>query len=134
LILERYTCDMREYVKRRKINKRYIVDVIPLVKQMVECVKQLQRDKLIHFDIKLDNFFYKDGVIVLGDFGLCMDEKEYNLMTNHGEKHSFRGTCTTMAPEVLFEFPSDNRFKIDLYSLGVVLYQILTHRLPFYET
>lgn len=75
----------------------------------------------MHRDFKADNIFIKDGVCKIGDFGFS---KQVIQTTN-----TFLGTPLTMAPEVLGQKDYDNR--ADLWSLGVVYYNMLEGQLPF---
>lgn len=81
---------------------------------------------IIHHDVKTSNIMLQDGDInrvKLMDFGLA---RERNTQT----EIMIRGTVEYMAPEMVKEVPIDQR--VDLYSLGVVLYQISTGQLPFF--
>ncbi len=77
----------------------------------------------MHRDIKLDNLFIKEGRIVIGDFGFSTDEITSKTRL---------GTLVTMAPEMHLCQVYDNR--IDLWSLGVIFYQLLYKKYPFYAT
>ncbi|MBN2445974.1 MAG: serine/threonine protein kinase [Phycisphaerae bacterium] len=79
---------------------------------------------IVHRDLKPGNIFYDDGYVLIGDYGLS---KHISVSRHSGQTVSV-GTVHYMAPEI----GSGNYSKaIDIYSLGVILYEMLTGRLPF---
>lgn len=91
--------------------------------QVARGVLALHDRRLAHFDLKPSNVFLNGEVARVGDYGLA------KLLTEGRATLSFgRGTPHYMAPEML-KNRADHR--ADLYSLGVMLYESLTFRLPF---
>jgi serine/threonine-protein kinase PpkA len=91
--------------------------------QICRGVSALHERRLAHFDLKPSNVFLKGDVARVGDYGLA------KLMIDGRQTLSFgRGTPHYMAPEML-----KNRadLRADVYSLGVILFELLTGRLPF---
>jgi eukaryotic-like serine/threonine-protein kinase len=81
---------------------------------------------LVHRDIKPANILLsEDGRVKVGDFGIAKAAESADL-TQEG---SFVGTAKYLAPEQVESKPVDGR--TDLYSLGIVLYEMLTGRVPF---
>ncbi|MGE3180959.1 MAG: serine/threonine-protein kinase [Phycisphaerae bacterium] len=79
---------------------------------------------IVHRDLKPGNIFYDDGYVKIGDYGLS---KHLSVSQHSGNTMSV-GTVHYMAPEI----GSGNYSKaIDIYALGVMLYEMLTGRLPF---
>ena len=79
---------------------------------------------IVHRDLKPANIFYDDGYVKIGDYGLS---KHLSVSKHSGQTVSV-GTVHYMAPEI----GSGNYTKaIDIYALGVILYEMLTGRLPF---
>ncbi|MFN3241653.1 MAG: serine/threonine-protein kinase [Planctomycetota bacterium] len=97
-----------------------------LVRAFLQAARGLQalhERSLVHFDIKPANVFLKGGVARLGDYGLS------KLVTHsRGSLSMGRGTPYYMAPEML-QRRGDQRS--DIYSLGVMLYEILCGKVPF---
>jgi serine/threonine protein kinase len=81
----------------------------------------------IHRDVKPDNILLRDdNSCVLSDFGIARTVDSATMMTRTG---SIVGTPFYMSPEQLRGKEVDGR--ADLYSLGVVFYQLLTGKVPY---
>jgi len=92
---------------------------IKWVKQLCETLQLVHANKIVHHDLKPENLLFdNEGRIKIADFGVA------NTRT---------GTLAYMSPELFMPAekvsPYDGR--IDIYSLGVTLLEILTHRNPF---
>lgn len=123
LVLE-YVCGRSlEYIINTK--KIHWKETIKIVKNLA-CILQLLHDKgIVHLDIKSSNVIVTDtGEIKLTDFGIAQffDENIYLA-------EQILGTPEYMSPEQHIGKKLDHRS--DIYSLGILFYELLTGRLPF---
>ena len=101
-----------------------LAEVRAWLKGLVEGVAYLHDHGIVHRDLKPANLFMEEGIVKIGDYGLA------KLITpSQGSEHSESiGTCHYMAPEIA----SGKYHKpIDIYAIGVILYEMLTGRVPF---
>jgi len=90
-------------------------------------LKYLHEHKIVYRDLKLENLLIdSDGHIKITDFGLCKEEISFTDTTK-----TFCGTPEYLAPEVLED--NDYGHAVDWWGFGVVLYEMLCGRLPFYN-
>lgn len=100
-------------------------DVIRLGIDICKALEICQEHNIIHRDIKPGNIFVsQNGTFKLGDFGVA------KTMNNMGTVMTKAGTYTYMAPELYKG--EKNSASVDIYSLGMVMYQLLNYnRDPF---
>jgi hypothetical protein len=94
------------------------------LKGLVEGVAYLHDHGIVHRDLKPANLFMEEGLVKIGDYGLAK-----LIDASRGSDHSESiGTCHYMAPEIA----SGKYHKpIDIYAIGVILYEMITGRVPF---
>lgn len=91
---------------------------------IVAGVEHLHQEGLVHRDLKPGNLFDDRGVIKVGDYGLSKFISE----TRRGGHTESVGTFHYMAPEV---GRGEYGREIDIYAMGVILYELVTGQLPF---
>ncbi len=105
-------------------------DSLILMEKVVRAVAYAHSEGVIHRDLKPANIMVdRQGEPHIMDFGLAKQVFEGSLLTRSG---AFLGTPFYMAPEQIRGEVVDARS--DLYTLGVILYEILAGRLPFTGT
>ncbi|MCX6173918.1 MAG: protein kinase [Ignavibacteriales bacterium] len=103
-----------------------IEEVIDIAKQIAEGLKKAHEHGIIHRDIKSANIFItKDSIVKILDFGLAKLSNR-TQMTRMGDTV---GTVSYMSPEQARGMKVDHR--TDIWSFGVVMYEMLTGELPF---
>lgn len=120
--------DLQKYIKANYPNGVPEITAVKIFKQMLDAVSYLHTKKVCHRDIKLENFLVfdsKDSLrIVLADLGFSIQFSE-----DIEKCDEFCGTLEYMAPEFYMFNPYDQ--KVDIWSLGISLFEILTAKLPF---
>lgn len=102
-------------------------EILLIFTQMCLALNQLHRRKMLHRDIKTPNIFLTTtGLIKLGDFGFS---REYDSTVSGDVGSTFCGTPYYLAPELWNQAPYSK--KADMWSLGIVLYELMALRKPF---
>uniref|UniRef100_A0A8P4JVN6 non-specific serine/threonine protein kinase n=1 Tax=Dicentrarchus labrax TaxID=13489 RepID=A0A8P4JVN6_DICLA len=95
--------------------------------EIVSALEYLHSRNVVYRDLKLENLMLdKDGHIKITDFGLCKEG-----ITDGATMKTFCGTPEYLAPEVLED--NDYGRAVDWWGLGVVMYEMMCGRLPFYN-
>jgi serine/threonine protein kinase len=123
--------NLKTYMARHQLST---LDIVEISLQVAAALGSAHAKGIVHRDIKPGNIIIGDGrqVKVL-DFGLARRFKttETHELGPDGSTIPGRpvGTANYMAPERILQLPLDPRS--DLFSLGVVMYEMATGRLPF---
>jgi len=114
---------IKEYQKEgRSFNEDTILDWFT---QLCLAIKHIHDRKILHRDLKSQNVFLTlNGIIKLGDFGIA---KCLNFTMEKAE--TIVGTPYYLSPEIVQNIPYS--FKSDIWSLGVLLYEMICLRMPF---
>ena len=115
---------LKKYLKRAKAP--YLKVIVHWCREVLKGLQYLHSQKpfpVIHRDLKTDNLFVcsSTGTVRIGDLGL-------STVLNSSHKQSVLGTPQYMAPEV---FDCKYTTAIDIYSFGMCLIEMVTHRSPY---
>ena len=102
------------------------VEVRKIAKQLVQALHYLHSNRIIHRDMKPQNVLIgSHGTVKLCDFGFARAMSAQTIVLT-----SIKGTPLYMSPELVQEKPYDHT--ADLWSLGVILYELYKGKPPFY--
>ena len=117
-------CNVRD--KKDHLSEKQILEIGI---QVAEGLAAAHEKGIVHRDIKPENIMVrKDGIVQIMDFGLAKLYKSSNVsrLTKAG---TTMGTVGYMSPEQVQGLDIDHR--TDIFSLGVVLYELLSGESPF---
>ena len=113
--------DLRQFINKKPLNE-YKTQII--MRQIINGLEYLYNNKVFHRDLKPQNILVSNNCIVkITDFGLAKEYEE-NILSD-----TICGSPIYMAPEILQNNKYDN--KADIWSLGVIFYELLTGKTPF---
>lgn len=107
-----------------------IIQLIDIARQTAQGMDYLHAKNIIHRDMKSNNIFLHEGLTVkIGDFGLATVKARWSG-SHQVEQPS--GSILWMAPEVIrMQDNNPYSFQSDVYSYGIVLFELLTGELPY---
>ncbi|MDQ2936144.1 MAG: serine/threonine-protein kinase [Acidobacteriota bacterium] len=126
---------IRELIVGRELSFTEVLDV---AEQVASALSAAHSAGIVHRDIKPENIMRRtDGLVKILDFGIAklMEQREPDSkgtrsgVTTYTEAGTLMGTVNYMSPEQARGLPVDER--TDIWSLGVVLYEMSAHELPF---
>lgn len=118
---------LRDVVQAGQLSPEHSLAIVP---HLCDALQYAHDKGVVHRDIKPENILIaKDGSVKIADFGLSRilgNEGQQEMLTG---THQVMGTPRYMAPEQL-ERTRGVDHRVDIYSLGVVFYEMLTGELP----
>uniref|UniRef100_A0A8C7SDQ8 Serine/threonine-protein kinase ULK3 n=1 Tax=Oncorhynchus mykiss TaxID=8022 RepID=A0A8C7SDQ8_ONCMY len=113
--------DLSRFIHSRRLLPERVAR---LFLQQIACALQfLHNHNISHLDLKPQNILLNGSVLKLADFGFA------SYMSPWDEQSALRGSPLYMAPEMVCRRQYDSR--VDLWSVGVILYETLFGRAPF---
>ncbi len=115
--------NLREILLPEKKPVKDLNRIVAVIRQVADSLAAAHRVGIVHRDVKPENILIsQDGVVKVSDFGLALPlDEEAHRITVSGTS---LGTLGYMAPEQMDGSPVDAR--ADIYSLGVIFYEMLT--------
>lgn len=126
VIVSEYVPDgsLASWLKRHGGKAPSIEAACEMIGGVLAGLAHLHERRIIHRDLKPDNILLQRGVPRLADFGIARLLRAGSYSTN------VSGTLAYMAPEA---FDGKRNERTDIWSVGVIFYQLLAGRLPFEE-
>ncbi len=116
---------LRARIRRSPLS---LVDACRVIRDIAAALDYIHSQGIIHRDIKSSNVLLSaDGRCYLADFGIARITTDVTQLTSTG---NVLGTVDYVAPE-LFEVNRKANARSDLYSLGVLLFEMVTGQMPF---
>ena len=111
----------------QRLTTRQALQIVPAV---CDALQFAHDHGIVHRDIKPENILLDTkGNVKIADFGLAKLLDKKSQVATLTQANQVMGTMHYMAPEQ-FERPKDVDHRADIYSLGVVIYELLTGELP----
>ena len=115
---------LKQYIQQNKVI--LIEEVIDIMKQITSAIEHAHQNQIVHRDIKPHNILIDNlGHVKVTDFGIAMAL----TATSITQTNSVLGSVHYLSPEQARGGMANK--KSDIYSLGVVMFELLTGRLPF---
>jgi len=118
-------------ILNKKINGFNKEEIYDMINQLNNTFKIMNKNHIIHRDLKLDNILvkYTDNtktkfILKLSDYGLSKQLASLSKLCN-----THAGTLLTMAPEIIND--EEYNDKCDLWSLGIIIYQMCFKQYPY---
>lgn len=109
--------------KKGRLNEDEVCDILW---QIAEAFKQMKEFHMLHRDLKPPNILLNEGKVKIADLGFSKTVENFQVSINN----STVGSPIYMSPQVLFKQTYTS--KCDIWSLGIVLYQLFYGKVPWH--
>lgn len=120
---------LKEFTRTNQLSIR---DILELTSQLCDAVEHAHQRGVIHRDLKPTNILMDEsGAPKILDFGIArVTEQDVRTVTMNTEIGQIVGTLAYMSPEQASGDPTQIDHRSDVYSLGVIIFELLTGLLP----
>ncbi len=130
---QKETFFVMEYLEGNSLDKLCqkrmpVIEILEIVLKIAHALEYAHSQGIVHSDIKPSNFFLCQKEPKILDFGLASQESQ-----SISQENKAAGTLLYMSPERIQGKQSGIDKRSDVYSLGCVLYELLTGRPPFFS-
>ena len=117
--------DLSQKIEKQKKVPFTESQILDYITQICLALRHIHKKKILHRDLKSGNIFLmKSGIVKLGDFGIAK-----GLQSTWEKAKTLVGTPYYLSPEIITNKPYDA--KSDIWALGVLLYELMTFKMPF---
>lgn len=125
IVMEAADMDLGHFLRREP--RLSLAQLQNIWRQMLEAVQVIHNNRIVHADLKPGNFVLIGGKLKVIDFGIA---KRISNDTTNISRDGGIGTLSYMAPEALSTGPTKLGRSSDIWSLGIILYQMVYGKLP----
>lgn len=119
-------CDLKDFLHKNPLY--HVSQIIPILSQVCEALHYAHSQGVVHQDMKPENILVNEHQKVkIVDFGIAKFVSE--TRRSRYELEYITGTPSYMSPETIRQQEIDGRS--DIFSLGIILYELLTGKRPF---
>ena len=116
--------DLKDYVRQR--GALHPIEAVRIMMQIVSAIAAAHQNRIIHRDIKPQNILIdREGNVKITDFGIAVALSDTSLT----QTNTLLGSVHYLSPEQARGGMAT--IQTDIYALGIVLYELLTGRVPF---
>lgn len=116
---------VKDMVKKNRYLSEY--ETARILREVMSGLCYLHDNRIIHRDLKLENFLIgKDNKVKIADFGLST-----KLDFDDERKYTVCGTPNYLSPELLTNSSKGHSYEVDIWTIGVCTFAMLTGRPPF---
>ena len=117
---------LKQYLKKRANGRLTVSEAVDIMLQLTDGIAHAHDSYIIHRDLKPQNIMIQDdGKIKITDFGIAMALNSTQLT----QTNSVMGSVHYLPPEQATG--KGSTIKCDIYSMGILFYELLTGTLPF---